>query len=227
MYWYRAKSILICLFACVNIFLVVTLFKSDQSTAYLSQKSINELITVLQSNGILMESKLLDKSFQYIKKIELTEYKVDINKELALKNKLISEKNAEKTAVKILRSQGINMDYARLDSINNKGDDIFLSFVSEVNSTLIFNSKIDVNLNIYGSYIKAEGTWLLPSDESVRGGINAKHGTPITSAVVSFAKDKTRADSSSTITDLSLGYDSMGEPVWQIKTHDGKEYFYK
>lgn len=248
MNWKRIKNILIILFAIINLFVIFTLYQSEQKKITVSTKTIEEMVSVLKKNSIDIDKELIPEKTTIIKAVVLKnaisseeEFKKAVlnNGETPSNGRTVSIIGDEFTitdlykptnieqAEKWLGSMGIDLSFAKGQKTESG-----YRFTQSFDGYPIFSSFIDVKVTNEGTTVL--GSWAVPQKVKGSPAIDIKH---VVSVFPNLIADETRPQKC-TIIAVDLGYgqgaangetykESAAAPYWRITTADGREYFFE
>lgn len=254
MEWSKIKTILICIFVVVNAFLFTVYFKSIYVDTTLDDDVIENTITILKENNIIIEKNDVPKNHINAKvcNVENTYNSVSalldnarlISKEngigylnpdstnmrgntfTCVVNEDIKTSNPVKYAKKQIKKTGLleNTEY----SVRNKNDYVY--FYLKFEDKIFYDSYIRVSVNENGIQEIHGHNWL--GDTITEGGL-AETVSPA-QILIDFAT-KTGSKEKKTVASVKSGY-YIGNrdetvrvtafPVWEIVLTDGKTYYY-
>lgn len=249
MEWSRIKTILICLFAVVNLFLFSVYFRGSDS-GKLSEEIIDETVEVLRQNGVKIDRGLITKDFENIKVCNV-ENAFDGTDDMfekmweegsffteettvtdGISFSFIPDKNSGlygidiNDAEKALQRSGLISKGRYVKKETEDGVNFYLKFEDKI----IFDSYVCVTQN-KDKIGEIKGYNVL-GDTVSEGGPAATVSLP--EILINFASGEESGEKAE-IVELSTGYyigprDGIvrvtASPVWQIKTADGKTFYY-
>lgn len=249
MEWSRIKTILICLFAVVNLFLFSVYFRgSDRGE--LNEEIVDETVEILRQNGVKIDRELIKKDYENIKVCNVENAFADADdmfEKMWEKGSYFTEENTltdgisfsfvpDKNSVfygidisdveKALQKSGLISKGRYVKEETDKGVVFYLKFEDKI----IFDSYVCVTQN-NGKVDEINGYNVL-GDAVSEGGAAGTVSLP--EILINFASGEESGENAE-IVNLCTGYyigarDGIvrvsASPVWQIKTSDGQTFYY-
>lgn len=247
MEWSKIKTILICVFAVVNIFLFSVYLKNSE-TARISDGTISETVQVLAQNNVTIDKSLIKKNYENVKVCNVENAYADIQSMLisCVDDEYIpkDEVDMRKNSFSYVPKKGsplYNLDISKAAKALEKAGLIEKGkYTSEKDSEgiyfyLNFEDKVFFDSFVFA---KAEDGMLCEIyalnilGDTVSEGSVAKT-VSLAEILINFATSHTFE--SKNITDLRPGYcigsrdetvRASASPVWRIKTSDGEIFYY-
>ena len=253
MEWGKIKTILICIFAVVNIFLLYVYFGDAYTGKSINSDMIENTVKILNENNIDVDENIIPKTYENVKVCSVENKFKDINSMLEYiwkscgediiygfnKNNVVVTNNTFECELDLSKDNGITeknvekelekcglLDFGKYTK-SNSGNSIF--FYTEYEGMSFFDSYIRVDFK-NGKIAKIYGTnWLF---DKVYEENMAKSISPV-EILVDFASEY--SGSSVKITDMQSGYyigersatvKATASPVWEISLSDGNKYYY-
>lgn len=256
MLWYRIKTVLIFLFAAINIFLAVMLGIDAFSKAGATRERVDKAVDILEQNGISVSAKVPYKT-QRMGTLTLKNPKADPNafaeqllggpamrlgKEWRREGKTVTFPEqgfsyvskteavpAEKKSIRAMKTALENMGFS-MEHAKATVENDTVRFVQEIYGLPLFQYGITVWPAADGTVARIEGMWaeIIEVDKERSSVREASH------SLLAFLQEI--GGRNTVITDMGLGYAVFLEeegyhtadavPVWKVETEDGGVWYY-
>lgn len=252
MNWFRAKTILIVLFFCINIFLLTNMLITTNKAIVIDDSTINNTVEVLEKNNIIIDKEII---LRKIKNYSL----LKIENVLTQNNEILDGKDNPKATIegsyieyskpinegtftseevvtnyvkKLIKDFGLKTKHINIENIIKTGDGYIVICKYNYKGMKIFDADIKIMI---GKELNVQGYFIKPVSFSPR----SYSANNITSRLIKFmGAEKVNEKNSIRIMDISLGYlptkddlrtdfkDMLIMPVWRITTDSNNIYYY-
>ena len=240
MNWFRIKTVLIVLFALINLYLAVTLFFAAGRENTISQEVCDTAVSMLSKNGIAVDKKQIPLSVspmanitlknvltgEFLKAAEQMGCRVEKKQNqfsIFAPAGLSYEGNLESACAQWLGDLGINLSGAKFTAEENK----FIITQSH-RGFPIFENRLVVETD-GEKPLSVSGTWFTVSQAG-------SYRMNVKNAVYVFGSFLGDAGGATAVADITLGYSGLNfdsfyseitaVPVWRLTDNAGKTYYY-
>ena len=247
MEWSRVKSILICMFAVVNVFLLFTYVKGTSPGNFISDTTVDNTVEILRNNGVTIDKNIIPVNTDTVRMFDFeNKYAsaADVLPQAALidsdsfeyilpekAHEGLSEKEAEMYAEIELKNLGLLPEFKYITDVHTKEQGGYtVTLYPSYEKKKVVDVKLVFEILDNGMAVITGHNWL--QDRITNSGVIG--ATPVTEVLIKFAVDGDRQQCE--ITDIDIAYyigSRAGKnikitalPVWALHTADGETFYY-